>query len=238
MNHKGQPGDPADGGEEIFRIASETGFGVFSHVVMVLLLIAAAIAVVAYLSPLPLDINSPDFNPVVVLVVFLGILAAREGVQAARSWSRRKVGESVLELRDRPYVVLGQELRGTIRLPAGLRPSGAAALLLECREVGGSTPRILRGPSAVARHTAVRWKSRQSVEAFQVLTGIPVRFQLPPTDPVSDTSIRRGVVRWELEVRMPCQEQDYKARFVVPVFNRDPEEDDTEEGELDETSRE
>ncbi len=238
MNRKGQLADPTDDSEEVFRIESGTGYGVFPHVVMMLLLIAAAIAVVAYFSPLTIDINSPDFNPVVVLVIFLGLAAAGEAMKAVRSWSRNRKGVSVLELRDRPYAVLGQELRGTIRLPAGLRPSGPSDLLLECLEIGGSTPKILVGPSAVARNAAVGWKSLQSVEAFQVQHGIPVRFQLPTTDPVTDTSIRRGVVQWELEVRIPCEGQDYKARFVVPVFDRDPEENDTEEAEWDETSRE
>lgn len=184
-----------------------------------------------YFSPLTLDINSPDFNPVVVLVGFLGLLAVGEGLKAVFSWSRNRRGVSVLELRDRPYAVLGQELQGTIRLPVGLRPSGPANLLLECLEIRGSTPRILIGPSAVARNAPVRWKSRQSVKAPQFFDGIPVRFQLPATNPVTGPSIRRGRIQWELEVRVPCEGLDYQAHFVVPMFDHDPEENDTEETE-------
>jgi len=154
-----------------------------THWIMAVGLAGAAVWVSTFLLwPWILDINHPDFNPMVALPILLGIVSAVQLFKAVR-WTlrQRKFGTSTMELKGSGSVRLGQRLEGKVRTATTLRPEGDFCVVLQCVETHEF--RDLRDqPQRTHRdeHFTV-WKQevRVSADGLDSTQGIPFSFRLP-----------------------------------------------------------
>lgn len=197
--------------------------------------------------PWVVDINDPDFNPLVILE---GILLAVLGwniLQALR-WTRRarQFGASFIDIDGRTPIPLGGPFSGRVRTGQPVRARGDFRLVLTCfdiherRDAGTST-------TATHRNEAFPvWTASQTLPATTDSSrGLPFRFDLPASvgdkplpairsqpNPYFSGSIsinipglRRIFTRnkppvariWTLVVTAPTDAPDYRAEFSVPL---------------------
>ena len=152
------------------------------------------------------DGNRAGFIALLFPVVGVGIL-----VWAVRATlRRRRFGTSLLQLDTLPAVV-GHTLEGTVRTPAGLRPTGGFRVLLTCLR------RVTTG-SGRNRSTSesVLWQEERRVPGGGV--GLPVAFAIPADAAPSDSRQSGDRTLWRLEVSAEVPGVDYAAVFEVPVF--------------------
>ncbi|TLD68358.1 hypothetical protein FEM03_22915 [Phragmitibacter flavus] len=161
-----------------------TQSNVVTYWVMFVLLGGAALGVLWMVRDnLTFDMESPDFNPIFLLAVFLGVFALVYLARALR-WTlqQRRYGTSALDVRSGDGVgLLGEPLEGVVRTPKDLYPREGFKLVLRCyeshdfREPGEPEIRNVR--------SAVVWEETLVVPADGLASsrGIPFSFQLPAT---------------------------------------------------------
>ena len=185
---------------------------------MAALLLGAAAASVLY-PTLYLNIEfvfdpyAPDFNPAVLVPVFLGVFGLKYMISAVWGTMRsRRFGQAVLETEGQT-VAPGETLRGVVRVPADLAPLGDYEFLLQCVEHAGSTSRDY-----------IRWEQPLRVNARTVnpREGIPFAFMIPTDARTTANSdvMTEGSVRWILEVKAPTKGLNFYAIFGVEVRAR------------------
>ena len=190
---------------------------------MAALLLGAAAASVLY-PTLYLNIQfvfdpyAPDFNPAVLVPVFLGVFGLKYLISAVWGTMRsRRFGHSVLEIEGQT-VAPGETLQGVVRVPADLAPLGDYELLLQCVEQARSTS------TGTNLKDYIRWEQTLRVDArtMSPREGIPFAFMIP-TDArtTADPDVMtEGSVRWILEVKAPMKGLNFYAIFGVEVRAR------------------
>jgi hypothetical protein len=122
----------------------------------------------------------------------------------------RRYGVSRLELATLPAAV-GHALEGTVRTPAGLRPSEGFRVVLSCirRTTSGSG----RSESTTE---SVLWQDERRMPGTAL--GVPVAFAIPADADPYDTRHASVQTLWRLTVSAEVPGVDYKPTFEVPVF--------------------
>jgi hypothetical protein len=107
---------------------------------------------------------------------------------------------------------VGHALEGTVRTPAGLRPSDGFRVVLSC---------IRRTTSGSGRNRSttesVLWQDERQVSGSAL--GVPVAFAIPADAVPSDPSRDADRTLWRLAVSADVPGVDYAATFEVPVFH-------------------
>lgn len=199
------------------RIGESTGFSGTTHYIMAALLGAATIAVIVAFDIRPnFNPDSPDFNPVIGVALFLGAFALKSLYTAARgTLLARRFGESTLEM-EGESVPLGGTLKGRVRTSAPLTVVGDYSITLTCIEqlkvssMSNSTTRT---------QDRVHWEGLRKVPAATINSaeGIPFEFPIPEHAFAMPDARAKGAVRWTLEVAAPQKGLDYYALFGVIV---------------------
>lgn len=237
--------DPGDAG---FQVEDAAGSNVVTHWVMFVLLSGMAGGVLWLLrGRLVFDIDSPDFNPLVLAVAFFGLFALVSLAKALRwTWQKRRFGAASLSLSGDGLGRLGRPLEGVVRTATTLQPEGDFRFHLRCVEshdFGEPGSAGTRRPKSF-----VVWEKTLDVpsEGIDSARGIPFAFELPPAvaaptpHPPRDPNgvhfrfrmaltipftkhrvISRGVAplarTWELEVVASLPGRDFRTAFVIPM---------------------
>lgn len=213
--------DPAPR-RRIRRVEEGTGFHSQVDWMLAVLLLGAAAASVLYfhvpLVPPVFEPDAPDFNPVVVVTVFLSVFGLKYVISAVRATMRsRRFGQSVLEM-EGETVAPGETLKGVVRVPAGLAPLGDYEILLQCVQQARPTSISDRLQDYIRGEQALRVDAK----TVNPREGIPFAFTIP-TDAMTTAlpDVRaEGSVHWILEVKAPLKGLDFYAIFGVEVRAR------------------
>ena len=239
----------------VIRVDDGSGFhNVTDWIMAALLLGAAGLAVWYFKLEWNFDFDSPKFNPMVFVPIFLGgyglyhLSLGIRGTLRARSY-----GLSTLEIHN-PAVRMGETIKGVIRAPVELRPLADYVISLQCIE----TFDMMRdGPGLRSGNSTrdvdrIRWEASTRVVAASVNSknGIPFEFTLPqrfeepqPSNPdsilthavmainipgmqdVFAHNQRPNATRWVMEIKAPLKGIDYYAIFGVIVEGTAPQRD-------------
>lgn len=145
------------------------------------LTLAAALAV-PLVFPLQwvFDPTSPDFNPMVLLPLFLAGTGVRYLVPAVIGTIRqRRFGTTVLELTGARAGRLGSPLRGVIRTQGTLHPQGDYRIVLQCLDTHAFAKS--RNDAGSRSQAFVVWEQALEVPSSGIDSrkGVPFSFQLP-----------------------------------------------------------
>lgn len=207
---------------------------------------AVAFGFIASYLPWPwtVDINSPDFNPMIALPIIMAGLSALETFRTVRAVQRhRRFGAATLELADaRPQ--LGGRLKGVVRTAHPLNPTANYRVRVLCVDVHEFRNTTEGSNSPYRNSDFVVWKHELEVlPAVDSTRGIPFELRLPdsvgpaPQPPirqsqyftfkaaimipglrrvwaVNDPPVAR---RWLIEVSAPMPGTDFLARFPLPI---------------------
>ena len=202
----------------IRRVEAGTGFHAQTDWIVAALILGAAAASVLY--PVlylnvrfVFDPDSPDFNPAVLLPVFLSAFGLKYVISAVRGTMRsRRFGQAVMEM-DGQTVAPGETLRGVVRVPVDLAPLGDYEIRLQCVQQDRSTSTSLKD------HIRGEQTLRVKAQTANAREGIPFAFMIP-TDAMTTANsdlMTAGSVRWVLEVNAPLKGLDFYAIFGVEV---------------------
>ncbi|MDP3197271.1 hypothetical protein [Tabrizicola sp.] len=147
-------------------------------------LVGAAAAWVGWMLGWPwiVDINHPDFNPIILVEGLLLAVLAVNIVQALR-WTRRArdFGASLIDIDGRTPVPLGTPFSGKVRTAQTIRASGEFRLVLTCLDV--HERRNMASSSSSSPHSTEAytvWTAEQTLPATtDSARGLPFRFDLP-----------------------------------------------------------
>ena len=159
----------------------------------VLLLGAAGLAVWYFKIAWNFDFDSPDFNPIVFVPIFLGVYGLYHFTLALRATLlRRKFGSSTMHI-EGGDVSMGATIRGVIRTEAELHPTGDYEIRLQCIE----TFAMARSSGETSRNVdRIRWEgvTRVAPAAVNSRQGIPFEFTLPQSLKEPATSAPGSVI--------------------------------------------
>ena len=210
-------------------------------VMAVLLLGAAGLAVWYFQIAWNFDFDSPKFNPMVFVPIFLGAYGLYHLTLALRgTLLGRKFGLSTMHI-EGGDVRMGATIRGLIRTEAELHPAADYEIRLQCIE----TFTMRRGSGDTNRNVdRVRWEAatRVAPAAVNSRQGIPFEFTLPqsfgepatsgPGSVVASAVAAIGIpglqgvfahnrapdaVRWIITIDAPLPGINYHALFGVVV---------------------
>lgn len=212
-------------------------------------LAAAAAAWVGWMLGWPwvVDMNHPDFNPIILLEGLLLAVLAWNVFQALR-WTRRAkdFGASLIDIDGRTPVPLGTPFSGKVRTAQTIRATGDFRLVLTCLDIHERRNTASSSSSPHRSESYVVWTAEQTLPAkTDSARGLPFRFDLPASvgdKPVPAISAKRNpyfsgsisinipglrrifthnkppVARyWTLVVTAPTDGPDYLAEFTVPL---------------------
>lgn len=160
--------------------------------------------------PWVIDINAPDFNPLVVVQAGLLGTVLWQGVQGARWWVRwRAFGAADLVIDGPNPVPLGTKLRGRVVLARPVVPTGDWRLKLSCLDIHESEDTRDSATRPYRRESFPVWSTEVTVPAATDTTrGVPVRIALPvgvgpkPVPPL-DRSRRNPYFRFSAQINIP-----------------------------------
>jgi len=207
----------------IRRVEEGTRFHAQTDWIVAALILGAAAASVLY--PVlylnvrfVFDPDSPDFNPAVLVSVFLGVFGLKYLISAVRGTMRgRRFGQAVMEM-DGETVAPGETLKGVVRVPADLAPLGDYEIRLQCVQQTRSTSTSTNLKDYIRGEQTLR----VNAQAANPREGIPFAFMIP-TDAMTTANsdlMTEGSVRWILEVKAPLKGLDFYAIFGVEVRAR------------------
>lgn len=135
------------------------------------------------------------------------------GIRA--KWRMKKFGTSTFIIKDLSGF-LGGTLKGSIQSSVDLRPTGDYSISLECVKKTVSSS----GEKSSSKLTTL-WKDSKAASPHTVSSraGIPVEFSIPDTLPEGNLLDGDGQIHWTLRIYAPLPGLNYKAAFIVPVFN-------------------
>jgi len=206
-----------------------TSFHTRTDWIVAVLVLGAAVASIAYpvlhlQMSFVLDPYSRDFNPAVLVPVFLFLLGLRQLFSAVHgTLLGRRFGQSVMQVEGRG-VAPGETLRGVIRSPVHFEPLGDYEIRLQCvQKVASTMGMTTRLRDGIVDEQTMHVSARQT----DPRKGIPFAFRIPEgalSTTVSGTSVLEligppagGEVRWILEVKAPLKGLNYYAIFGVHV---------------------
>lgn len=142
----------------------------------------------------------------------IGCICLLTGVRAMIR--TRKFGISTVTIKDERGVV-GKTLTGTIQNTVEVRPNGAYAFSLQCRE----RYYVETKNGSSSRHR-ILWDTKLEVPSATAssVAGIPFSIQIPAGVRQSNPSPGSGEIQWVLSVTAPTPGVNYKASFIVPVY--------------------
>ena len=208
------------GRSNIRKIQAGTSFHAQTDWIVGILIMGGAAATVVY----PVwylgirfvyDPNDPDFNPAVILPVFLSAFGLKYLIAALRgTLLGRKFGQSVMEMEGQT-VAPGETLRGVVKVPSNFVPLGDYEVRLQCVQ------QIRSSSKGTGLKDIIRGEQTLRVRAQTVnhKEGIPFAFTIPTdamTTQLPDV-MTEGSVRWILEVKAPVAGLDFYAIFGVEV---------------------
>jgi hypothetical protein len=197
---------------------------------MAVLLMGAAVASVAY--PVlylhmrfVFDPNDPDFNPAVLVPVFLSVFGLKYAISAIHATLLgRRFGQSVMEL-EAGKIAPGDMLKGVIRCPVHFEPLDDYEIRLRCVQ----RTRASRTSTNLQDNIREEETLRVRAQGVDPRKGIPFTFVIP-AGARSTTILSLNVldlvggsdegVRWILEVKAPLKGLNYYAIFGVHVSPR------------------
>lgn len=193
-----------------------------------------------------LDLNNPDFNPVVLVQLLLICVAGWHILKALRWRARNRMfGAADIEIDGYTPVPMGGTLSGVLRLGRPVAATGDWALRLTCFDIH-ETHETSDASNAIYRNDAYPvWNSQVFLPAdTDTSEGLAFRFQLPrsvgpkPVNPmkrknsyfsftasVNIPGFKRVVHHnappvaryWTLHVSAPTAGPEFLAEFPVPV---------------------
>lgn len=228
----------------VIRVEDGGGFHTTTNGMMAAVLLGAIGLFIWYFRlPWNFDFNSPEFNPMILVPVFLGVFGLYYLALTVQGTLRaRKFGRSVLEIQG-STVRMGQRITGVVKTSVELSPRSDYEMCIQCIETfetrgssSGSTKNVDR----------VRWEDSTRVASASVSSrsGIPFEFTLPEpfektpaAAPGSSSVLASALVsinipgmkkvfahnqapsatRWVLEVKAPLEGVDYYAIFGIIV---------------------
>ncbi len=218
-----------DSGPTLLRIADSNTEDTSLNFATAAVFIALAPLMVWYFGmPLNVDVESPDFNPAILMPIVLVAFGLYYFALATRdALRRREFGQSVLEVAG-DQVDFGGRLVGMVRTVSELRPHGDYELRLACIETVVS--RGSSGRSATSEDH-IRWEEHRELAAPSISSraGIPVDFPVPESNGTRRLTPSGGSMRWVLEVRAPLENRDYYAIFGIPVRAPAPQEEEDDD---------
>ena len=214
--------DPA-ASSRIRRVEAGTGFHAQIDWIMAALLLGAAAASVLYfhvpLVPPVFNPDAPNFNPVVVVTVFLSAFGLKHLISAIWGTMRsRRFGQTVLELEGQT-VAPGETLKGVVRVPADLAPLGDYEIRLQCVQQQQTYSTSTGESTGLKDYIRGEQTLRVKAPTANSREGIPFAFMIP-TDAMTTANsglMTAGSVRWILEVKAPLRGLDFYAIFGVEV---------------------
>jgi len=193
------------------------------------LLVAAGVMLNALDRPYVFDLNSPDFNPLIVFVALMVTLAAVYGVRGVRrKIARGRFGETYMELQG-DDVLVGETLRGRVFTSRPLQTDDGFRMTLRCIERKGESFDETRRRT----REAILWEVTQTVRSGDSSKGVPVEILVPPAAVANATFDRQD---WSLIVEATVGGAMFMSTFLVPILKgpRDPDDyDDEDEDEED-----
>jgi len=150
-------------------------------------------------------------NRAALLALLFPLVGAGLLVWGVRATLRyRRFGVSRFDLTTLPAPV-GHALEGTVRTPAGLRPTDGFKVVLSCIR------RVTTGSGRDRSTTEyVLWQDERQEPGTG--TGVPVAFAIPPDAAPCDATQSSDRTLWRLSVSAAVPGIDYAATFEVPVF--------------------
>ena len=195
------------------------------------------------------DMNDPEFNPLIVVVLGLGGFGLVTLGQALWLGGKRKrFGKAEMQISGDGVARLGQVMAGTVRTAKPMVGSTMAKVTLRCVDTHHFRDFDVQGSKD--HHAFVVWEAQADVPLAEVDTveqGIPFRFEMPekvgeePKKREPGSAYFKGkfalmipgmkpriwthgeqpVVRvWRLEVRAETTEGAFRSVFDVPVEQR------------------
>jgi hypothetical protein len=196
--------------------------------------------------PWILDMNDPDFNPVILFEGVLIAVAAWHIVKALRWRARSQAfGAADLEINGTTPVQLGSALSGVLRLSKPVAPTGDWTLKLTCFDIHETFDTRDTSTSPYRQDAYTVWTATISLPVdTDTSDGLPFRFQLPdsvgpkPVRPlerknpyfsftasVNIPGFKRVINRnapplarsWTLLITAPTSGPEFRSEFPVPV---------------------
>ncbi|MFN7978498.1 MAG: hypothetical protein U0P30_10195 [Vicinamibacterales bacterium] len=195
----------------------------------VVLVIAAGIVLYAIGRPFVFNMNSPDFNP---LIVFSAVLLAVAAFYAVRGVRRKaasnRFGQTYMELQG-DDVLVGETLRGRVFTSRPLKADDGFRFTLRCIERKGESFDETRRRT----QDAILWEATQTVRSGDSSAGVPVEILVPPAAIANAKFARQD---WSLIVEATVGGSMFMATFMAPVITgpRDPDDYDDDRGLPDE----
>lgn len=192
------------------------------------------------------DMDDPEFNPMILIVVLLTAVAAWHVVKALR-WRARAVafGGADIAIHGRTPVPMGQPLKGVLRFDRPVSPTGEWELQLSCHDIHETHDTRDSSSSPYRQDAYPVWSSTIRLPAdSDTAAGLPFSFQLPasvgpkPVRPLERKSAYfsftasvnipgfRSVTshnappvarRWTLRVTAPTDGPVFEAAFPIPI---------------------
>ncbi|MFN8390786.1 MAG: hypothetical protein U0136_10890 [Bdellovibrionota bacterium] len=144
----------------------------------------------------------------------LGVLLTLAAIRTTLQY--RKFGDSTLTIQDRCGVV-GGAFTGVVRSKIAVDPLGDYAATIRCTES------ITTGSGKNRQtETKTRWENRQTIArtGCNILSGVPLSFQIPDDVPESFDRGTRGRIEWKVTLSTPVKGVDYEVQFEVPVLRK------------------
>ncbi len=195
----------------------------------VVLLVVAGFVLSKLDRPYVFNLNSPDFNPLIVFVALLVTLAVVYGVRGVRrKVARGRFGETYMEMQG-DDVLVGETLRGRVFTSRPLATDDGFRMTLRCIERKGESF------DETKRRTreAILWEGTQTVRSADSSAGVPVEIVVPPSAIANAVFDRQD---WSLIVEATVNGAAFMSTFYVPVLKgpRDPDDyDDDRDGQAD-----
>jgi hypothetical protein len=183
---------------------------------------AAAWVVYELGTPLVFNVNEPEFNPLIVLAVLLGVGAVYylvRGVQRRRVVTR--FGATVFE-QEGSSVYVGETLRGRVITSRPLAAPEGFHLRVRCIEGKGET----MDETKRRRSAAILWEASHTAHPADSHAGIPVEFTIPASA-LADAKF--GSQDWSLKVEATVDGKAFEAVFGLRVYAGSRAEDEADE---------
>ena len=182
---------------------------------------AAGWVIYAIGSPLVFNLNDPEFNPLIVLALILGVIGV---VYLVRGVRRRSVvtrfGTTVFD-QEGSNVYVGETLRGRVITARPLTAPEGFQLGVRCIEGKGET----MDETKRRTRTAILWEASHTVHTANSQAGIPVEFTIPAAA-LADAKF--GSQNWTLRVDATVDGKPFEALFGLRVYAGSRAEDEAE----------
>ena len=180
---------------------------------------AAGWVVYALGTPLVFDPTNPEFNPLIVLALILGLGGVYylvKGIQRRAVINR--FGTTVFD-QEGSNVYVGETLRGRVITSRRLSAADGFHLRVRCIEGKGETMDEKRRRT----RAAILWEASHTAHTADSHAGIPVEFTIPASA-LADAKFDSQ--NWTLKVNATVDGKPFEALFGLRVYSGSREEDE------------